>query len=217
MNFTPQVLLSSAMREQCIKKMKEIPIFLKDSTQKENASVLVPLCIDSNEVCLLYTLRSLKLKNHSGQIAFPGGKMDENETVYQTALRETEEEIGFPRDEIDVWGKMQNVQGRNKSVVIMPVVGYLKNFSMERLHASEDEVAEIFTVPIRKLCDTKSHAHLLFEDIMTPVFVVDKYKIWGITGLITHLFLEALLPTNSYDTNFMQKRFEIEELMPSKL
>ncbi|KAJ0174482.1 hypothetical protein K1T71_009590 [Dendrolimus kikuchii] len=217
MTFSPYVLLSNVARERCLNNMKEIPLFVKDSTQKANASVLVPLCIDSNELCLLYTLRSLKLKNHSGQMAFPGGKMDENETVYETALRETEEEIGFPRNDVDIWGKMQKVQGRNKDVVIMPVVGYLKNFSMERLCANEDEVADIFTVPIRTLCDPKNHAHLLFEEITAPVYLGCKHRIWGITGIITHLFLEAFLPKSLYNVNFLQKRFGFDELMPSKL
>ncbi|XP_052755114.1 mitochondrial coenzyme A diphosphatase NUDT8-like [Galleria mellonella] len=218
MFFTPQTLLSNVARERCLSNIKELPSFFRVKEQKPNvfASVLVPLCINKNEVCLLYTLRSSKLNSHSGQVSFPGGKLDNNETVYEAALRETEEEIGVNRSDVDIWAKMPQVQGRG-SILVTPVVGLIKNFEYNNLRPNIDEVDEVFTVPISALCNRNSHGRLEFENMFLPVYLYEKYKIWGITGLITHLFLQSLLPETVYDFHFDNKKFSFDELMPSKL
>jgi len=53
---------------------------------------------------LLFTKRANTLKSHRGEVCYPGGRRDENETVEQTALREANEEIGLPSDCVDIWG-----------------------------------------------------------------------------------------------------------------
>lgn len=216
MSLSPQVLLSNIAREQCIAKIKKLPIFIKN-VQKYRAAVLVPLCVENGEVCLLYTLRSTNLKNHSGQVSFPGGMMDENETVFDTALRETEEEIGVPRKSIDVWDEMPWVQGRKKDLIVTPVVGLIRNFDMKSLQPNPDEVEEIFTVSMKDLCNKDNHAHFKFNGHMLPIFLSEKHKIWGLTGLVTHLFLQSFLPENEYKVEFDKKEFTFDELMPSKL
>ncbi|KAL0821991.1 hypothetical protein ABMA28_005377 [Loxostege sticticalis] len=217
MPLSPQVLLSSLARERCIAKLKELPILFTRKS-KQTASVLVPICVDNGKVCLLYTLRSSNLKNHSGQVSFPGGKSDENETIFDTALRETEEEIGIPKADIDIWCEMPKVMGRNKEVSITPVVGLITHFDVNKLKPSLDEVEEIFTVPMDVLCNPANHAHLVYEKTnIIPVFNNDKHTIWGITGLITHLFLQCFLPENEYKVDFMRKKYELAELMPAKL
>lgn len=218
MSLSPHVLLSTVARERCIAGLKELPSFIRGNQNvKGKAAVLVPLCVHNGEVCLLYTLRSSNLKNHSGQVSFPGGKMDENETEVETALRETHEEIGFNSEDVDIWGKMPMVQGRDKNIVITPVVGFLKNYDVNKLKISPDEVEEVFKVPMHALCNTKMQGHLAFENAYIPVYCYDKYKIWGITGLITHFFLSCFLPQNVYTYDFMIKEYKMDELMPSKL
>ncbi|XP_028168234.1 nucleoside diphosphate-linked moiety X motif 8-like [Ostrinia furnacalis] len=216
MSLSPQVLLSSIARERCIAKLKELPIIFNLKT-KQSAAVLVPICVDKGKVCLLYTLRSSKLKNHSGQVSFPGGKMDENETIFDTALRETEEEIGIPKADIDVWSEMPKVIGRNKEVLISPVVGLVKNFDVNKLKPNLDEVEEIFTIPMEVFCDPTNHAHNLYEKNILPIFFNEKHTIWGITGLITHFFLQCFLPENEYKVDFLRKKLTFAELMPAKL
>lgn len=218
MSLSPQVLLSSIARERCLAKLKDLPsLIMQKDKAKQFASVLVPLCVENGEVCLLYTLRSTQLKNHSGQVSFPGGKMDENETVYDTALRETEEEIGVQRQSIDVWGEMPQAQGRNREVIITPVVGLIRNFDMSKLKRNVDEVEEIFTVPMKDLCNKENHAHMMYEKFPLPVYLCGKHRIWGITGLMTHYFLQCFLPENEYKFDFLRKKFTLDELMPAKL
>ncbi|KOB64621.1 Nudix hydrolase 3 [Operophtera brumata] len=218
MSLRPAILLSSAAKARCLSNIKELPSFMeKNTAEKTLSSVLVPLCIVNEEVCLLYTLRSSNLVRHSGQVSFPGGKRDNNETVIETALRETEEEIGFPREQIDVWGMMSELQGRDRKMIITPVVGQLKNYDFINIVPNSDEVEEVFTVSMQTLCDANNHAHLMFKSIPLPIFMCGKHKVWGITGLITHLFLLSFLPSDVYNPNFMIKEYEIDELLPSKL
>ncbi|XP_013179729.1 PREDICTED: nucleoside diphosphate-linked moiety X motif 8, mitochondrial isoform X1 [Papilio xuthus] len=218
MSLSPQVLMSSVARERCIANIKELPgFFFNKEKPKHNASVLVPLCVQNGEVYLLYTLRSSNLKNHSGQVSFPGGKKDEGESVVETALRETEEEIGVSPEKIDVWCEMPQVQGRNKDMLITPVVGEIINFDPNALRRNFNEVDEIFTVPMKELCDVRNHAHLKYEKQPIPIFLCEKHKVWGITGLITHLFLQCFLPPEVYKGDFLRKRFALDELLPSKL
>ncbi|KAM3957958.1 mitochondrial coenzyme A diphosphatase NUDT8 [Aphomia sociella] len=218
MSFTPNAILTNAVRERCLANFKELPgFFVKEEKPDKIASVLVPLCVDNEEVCLLYTLRSSNLKSHRGQVSFPGGKLDNNESIIDAALRETEEEIGVDRNDIDVWGEMPQVTGRDNSLLISPVVGLIKNFSMNNLHPNIDEVEEIFYVPLSSLCNRKYHGCFQFNNISLPIYFHEKFKIWGITGLITHFFLQSLLPETLYNFDFKSKKYTLDELMPSKL
>lgn len=217
MSMTPQALLSNTSKEQCIQKLNELPSFITNNKLKINAAVLVPLCVVDNEVCLLYTLRSSNLNSHKGQVSFPGGRMDPGETVYDTAVRETEEEIGFRSEDIEIWSKMSPLQTRSQDKVLVPVVGLLKNLDMKKLKPSVDEVADIFTVPMKVFCDKKYHASFGYNKLPVPVFEGGKHRIWGITGIITHLFLQSFLPEEVYQTDFTKKEYKLEELLPSKL
>ncbi|CAB3234346.1 unnamed protein product [Arctia plantaginis] len=218
MSITPQALLCNSSREQCIKKLNELPSFITNNKLKVNAAVLVPLCVVDNEVCLLYTLRSSNLNTHKGQVSFPGGKMDAGESVYDTAVRETEEEIGFRSEDIEIWAKMSPVQARDRNIVIVPVVGLLKNLDMKKLKPNMDEVAEIFTVPMKLFCDKENHASFVHNNLTIPLYEVgSKYRIWGITGMITHFFLQSFLPEDIYQTDFLKKEYKLEELLTSKL
>lgn len=214
MSLSPKKLLSAASKEQCLATLKDVPAFVRNNTPETRAAVLVPLCVVDEEVCVLYTLRSLNLKSHGGQTSFPGGKQDGSETAIETALRETEEEIGLSRSDIDIWGVMSTFQGRTSDIHITPVIGLIKDFHMNKLKINADEVEEVFTVPMSSLCNLKNHGHLVFTPPL-PVFIHGKHKIWGITGLITQVFLYCLLP--DFKTNIESQKFRLDELMPPKL
>lgn len=162
----------------------------------KKAAVLIPLCHVNNELSLLYTLRKQELKRHKGQVSFPGGKQDsEDSNLEITALRETEEELGIHKSDIDVWGHGNAVIGREFK--IYPVVGYVGNIDINSLKPNPSEVDFAFTVPVNHFFEPQNCRFTQYRNgvgYVLPVYINLSSKIWGITALITHFTLKALFP-----------------------
>lgn len=198
-------LWTKEVKEKCIKRLLAGPSIRISRDPEVNvrvAAVLIPMCLNENgEVSLLYTIRSSKLKRHVGEVSFPGGvKDDTDKDVIECALRETEEEIGVPRSSVEVWGAAKPILPYS-NFLIHPIVGVIKDLdSLLPLTLSEDEVEDYFVVPLSHLCDPANHSYTqtkLGYSVITYTNV--PAKIWGITGIITHLFLQALLSKDVYD------------------
>ncbi|XP_047992822.1 mitochondrial coenzyme A diphosphatase NUDT8 [Leguminivora glycinivorella] len=210
--FALQTLFSTASRDRCMAKMMKFRIpRIRGKEPTATAAVLIPICSVEDTPSLLYTLRADNLRSHSGQISFPGGKKDNNETPIQTALRETEEEIGLSRTKVEVWGQGPAVPGRNNKIMITPVVGTIKRLEEKDLDINEDEVAEIFTLPLETLCDKKHQFYTQFSNgYILPVYKVDHYRIWGVTAFLTHMFLSSLLTRDIYNNEWMKQKVELK-------
>jgi 8-oxo-dGTP pyrophosphatase MutT (NUDIX family) len=118
------------------------------------AAVLVPLVM-RDEVTLLLTERTTNLSTHSGQVALPGGRTDESDRdATDTALREAHEEIGLPRDHVEVLGTLPTyVTGT--AFIITPVVALVKpGFALQ---PNPGEVADVFEVPLSYLMNPAHH------------------------------------------------------------
>lgn len=192
-------IFSEENKQQCINRLKNIlpSRGLKASTDKK-AGVLIPLCLVSGSPSILFTLRSSSLTKHRGEISFPGGLQERDDIdIIHTAMRETEEELGFPSDKIVVWGKMNSVPSRNGDIIVTPVLGYLEDFHYNALNINQQEVEEIFTVSIETLCNPNNWHSTQFstgKSYSLPVFLGGKYRIWGLTAIILHMTLLALIP-----------------------
>jgi len=103
---------------------------------------------DANQAALILTIRAARLKNHGGQRAFPGGRIDEGETVEQAALRELEEEVGLQLHPDQVLGRLDDFETRS-GFVITPVVVWGGNVG--ELRANPDEVESIHRIPFSEL------------------------------------------------------------------
>lgn len=208
-------ILARATRDRCITKMQKLRIPQKYQNTKTHSSpnaaaILIPVCNVSDTASILYTIRSPNLRSHSGQISFPGGKMDVGETAIQTALRETQEEIGLPHSKIDIWGQGSPVPGRDR-IMITPVVGNILNLRKTDLHVNSKEVSEVFAVPIEILCDPRNQYYTQFRNgYILPVFVAEGHKIWGVTACITHTFLNCLLPRDAYKNEWTKKKIDLK-------
>ena len=124
------------------------------------AAVLLPL-VARPEPTLLLTQRTSHLAQHSGQIAFPGGKLDATDAdAVAAALRETEEEVGLTRDFVQVLGTLPTYT-TGSAFVITPVVAWVRpGFT---LTPNEGEVADVFEVPLSFLLDPANHRRHAYE------------------------------------------------------
>jgi 8-oxo-dGTP pyrophosphatase MutT (NUDIX family) len=118
------------------------------------AAVLLPLVM-RDELTLLLTQRSSQLRAHSGQVAFPGGRTDESDQdAVDTALREAHEEVGLPRDHVEVLGTLPTyVTG--SAFIITPVVALVT--PSFQLQPNPEEVADVFEVPLSYLMNPANH------------------------------------------------------------
>lgn len=153
-------LQASAIRQRFLNPPKWTPEFVAEkmfmNRSHADAAVLVPIVMRSQPTVLL-TLRTSKLSTHSGQIAFPGGKVDVSDAdVIATALREAHEEVGLHPSFIEVVGQLP-VYITGSAFHVTPVVALVRpGFS---LLPSPDEVADVFEVPLAFLMDPANHRH----------------------------------------------------------
>lgn len=129
-----------------------------------------------------------------------GGIRDTDDVSFtECALRETEEEIGIKRDQITIWGETKLCYP-TKGPGIMPVVGCIENYDPALLRINTLEVARVFTIPISLLCSNKQHTQFK-SNYSLPVFTCPGTveRVWGITAVITDVFLRSLVSSDIYD------------------
>lgn len=151
--LTPQGLRSHFSRPPVwTPELRREPLFTDRSPA--HAAVLLPLVMRS-ELTLLLTLRTEHLSTHSGQVALPGGKLDEGDVdATAAALRETHEEIGLSPEHIEVIGALpEYITGT--AFIVTPVVGLVSPDI--QLKPNPQEVAEVFEVPLSFLMNPAHH------------------------------------------------------------
>lgn len=167
---------------------------LRDTSQPLTAaSVLVPLVVHSDHMSLLLTMRTAHLHDHAGQISFPGGRVDpEDQDAIATALRETEEEIGLPREHIEVLGTLP-IYLTGTGFQVTPVVALVH--PPFDLKPDSFEVAEIFEVPLNYLMHGANHERRSAEFPNRPgrrtfyAMPYEQHFIWGATaGMLRNLY-----------------------------
>jgi 8-oxo-dGTP pyrophosphatase MutT (NUDIX family) len=155
------------------------------------AAVLVPIVDRPEGLTVLLTQRAAHLKNHAGQVSFPGGRMEEqDESPLAAALRETEEEIGLQRNFVRVVGYLEShliFTGFH----VVPVVAFVTpGFT---LHPDPKEVAEVFEVPLVHVLDAANHGTRTRQVAGGTLHVYDiangERPIWGATaGMLMSLY-----------------------------
>lgn len=150
------------------------------------ASVLVGFVERENGLNIILTKRAAHLKHHPGQISFPGGKYEESDgSLYQTAKREAQEEIGVSDSEIEILGQLPELLTVSHFAVT-PVVAFIDANYKTRI--DRNEVEEVFEIPANYLLDQRKLYSSTFQIQNRPhrVFAIP-YKhhfIWGMTAQI---------------------------------
>jgi 8-oxo-dGTP pyrophosphatase MutT (NUDIX family) len=134
---------------------------LFEGYERTPASVLVPLVVRDGGLTVLLTLRTAHLRSHAGHVAFPGGQADEGDDgPVDTALRETEEEVGIARAHVEVIGHLP-LYRTVTNFDVTPVVGLVRpDFTLK---LDTFEVAEAFEVPLHFLMTPAHHRRHVFE------------------------------------------------------
>lgn len=126
-------------------------IALREGMRVTEAAVLVPLVNYAGEVRVLLTQRTAHLADHAGQISFPGGRVESADASREeTALRETEEEIGLPRTRVALLGRLPDYEIPS-GFRITPLVGWIE--PPFALQPDPFEVAEVFEAPLGYFLD----------------------------------------------------------------
>nr|WP_245516422.1 CoA pyrophosphatase [Methylobacterium segetis] len=152
------------------------------------AAVLVPVVPRYGSLFVLLTKRAPHLRDHSGQIAFPGGKIDpHDETPRHAALREAEEEIGLAPERVRTIGYLDPYLSAT-GFLVTPVVGLVDPAAP--LAPNPAEVAEIFEVPLAVLMDPSRYERnaLLWKGQLRHYYAIPfgERMIWGLTAGILH-------------------------------
>jgi len=162
------------------------------------AAVLILLYLADNEIYFFLTKRTDELKHHKGQISLPGGTQEGNEKLIDTALRETQEEIGINKTSISIIGTITPLFVPVTGFMIYPFIGY----SLNKLNPKPDpvEVATIFSVNISDLLNkenrTTEQRNIRGYDVQVPYFKLNDYQVWGATSMILSEFRDLIKSIN---------------------
>lgn len=169
--------------------------FSMDQSSAKRAAVLLQLYFETEwKFILIKRAEHLKDK-HRGQIGFPGGSLEHNETSEEAAIRESFEEISMPAEKIEILGKLSDLFVPVSQFIVHPHVAFvdLKDIDLVR---QETEVAEILHISLRELMDDSNVKNVdmpmangyILKD--TPVFQLANQVVWGATAMMLSEFKE---------------------------
>lgn len=168
----------------------------KQQGQARLGGVLALLYCHENRLMVVLTRRRDDLNSHAGQISFPGGRNEKSETLLVTALRETEEEIGVMREDVEVLGELASLYIPPSDYEVHPFVAWSHEGKRPFFTPSTDEVAEILEVPLQQLMQPETRIEAPWDfrghEITVPYYAVDEHKVWGATAMMLSELIERL-------------------------
>lgn len=178
-------------------------------------SVLVPLVEKEDGLYLLYEKRAEHMKRQPGEICFPGGKVEPDESFEECAVRETVEELGIPESAIRVIQQMDVLVTHN-NFIMFPFLGIIEEEALGCMDCNPDEVHEVFLVPVKHLLEHDPYLYKMqvipqipedfpYDKIKSPkgykwrkgvsevpIYEYENRVIWGLTGRITMNLMKVL-------------------------
>lgn len=177
-------------------------------------SVLFPLVEKDGELHVLFEVRARDMKTQPGEVCFPGGMLEGDETPAQCAIRETCEEIGICEDDIRLIARLDSVVNYS-GFTIYSYLGVIDARALEHLKCNEGEVDEVFFVPLAWFVANAPKVHDIeikpditnfpYEDVGVdkdyswrcgrmdvPVYTWEGHYIWGLTGRMVRNFVRII-------------------------
>jgi 8-oxo-dGTP pyrophosphatase MutT (NUDIX family) len=158
------------------------------------AAVLLLLFPDEGNLKTVFIRRPSSMKNHAGQIAFPGGRSElTDKDLSETAIREAVEEIGINSGEVEIIGHLSPVYVQVSNFSIQAYIGWTRNFPS--FNIDKREVADIHVTSVDDLLDpaslSKQSVYTNYGITEFPGYMVDDIFIWGATAMILSEFIEV--------------------------
>ena len=158
------------------------------------AAVLILLFPFEDEIQFFLTKRTEDVEHHKGQISLPGGIRENNESLNETALRETKEEVGIDSTKIIISGSLTPFFIPVTGYIVHPFIGWCKEKPSTKIH--DVEVNQLFSVSITELIDEKTLKTEQWDirgyDAIVPYYNFEKCKVWGATAAILSEFKSIL-------------------------
>lgn len=182
---------------------------------KREYSVLIPIMKINGELNIIYELRAKDMPTQPGEVSFPGGARENNESFLETAIRETCEELNISEENIEIFGEIDSLISTS-GVKIHCFVGEIININFENIKPNPKEVDHIFPIAIDYLMENEPKTYsirlnrTMAEDF--PFHLIPNgenykwrehrydevfykhtdYKLWGFTARMTHNFINIL-------------------------
>ncbi len=171
---------------------------LKFPEGASNGAALLLVYPHDETLHVALTVRGSGLRNHTGQVSLPGGRVDEGETFEAAALREASEEIGIDPNTIELLGRLTPIHIPVSGFVLHPIVGFTP--MRPAFQRAEWEVARIIEAPVSLLADPAVAKREIRTrvvagqsgDVDVPYFDIDGEKVWGATAMVLAEFCAIL-------------------------
>lgn len=201
-NFSPEHITCLLQRglpgERSHQKMmppdRELAVRYPDTGRVRCSSVLLLLFPWKDEIYTCLTKRSAAMKNHPGQVSFPGGRMEDGESPEYTALREAREEVGILPEKVRLLGRLSELYVPVSRFNIFPYVGWLDE--KPDFVLNETEADKLILFPIQRFWHNRQVGTIRMETFAgqryVPYYPFDGEVIWGATAMILTEFMDVL-------------------------
>lgn len=170
------------------------PTPLAGGSDLKPSGVLIPIAFDHANSSVVLTVRTSRVRDHKGEISFPGGRKDPEDASFEaTALRESHEEVGILPDHVEIIGQIDDIQTRS-GYLVRPFVGFIPpDYAFQ---PSEQEVDLVLDIPLTHLLNGSHTTHEWRTNANglehNPVYHYDGHAVWGATARILDQFLGLL-------------------------